>query len=90
MPSNSQLLDVFGRIRLRAQQDERTPHKPRFLLMAAAHVERGESKWFRFREIVEPFRTQFEGFGPERRTGNPHDPLWHLRCGAGAGVRARF
>jgi len=79
MPTDSQVLDAFRRIRSWAHGDRRAPHKPLLLLIALARLQRGEEQWLRFAEIEEPFRELLEQFGPGGGAGRLVFPFWRLR-----------
>ncbi|MBW2737206.1 MAG: HNH endonuclease [Deltaproteobacteria bacterium] len=82
-PMNAdQLRELLRSLKVWRRGDERAPHKPLLLLLALAHVRRGDERLLSYADIDAPLRDLLRDFGPKRKSAHPEMPFWHL-CSSG-------
>lgn len=74
-----QVLAEVDQIRRALRRGVYAPHKPLMLLLALAHLQRGEARLQPFAAYDKELKALLTQFGPSSAPGSRHYPFWHLR-----------
>lgn len=74
-----QVLAEVDQIRRALRRGVYAPHKPLMLLLALAHLQRGEARLQPFAAYDRELKALLTQFGPSSAPGSRHYPFWHLR-----------
>lgn len=77
-PTRDTLLEDFGRIRQFGKDGKRAPHKPLLLLIALAHVQRGDDRWLAYPQVEGLLANLLRRYSPFGKP-SPWNPFWRLR-----------
>jgi putative restriction endonuclease len=78
MKSAIEVLNAFQNIRRGQRAGVYAPHKPLLILLALAHVQRGEARLAEFAAFDVPLRQLLAEFGPTGSAKSRHYPFWLL------------
>ena len=73
------LLDLFSKLRIWTNGEQRAPHKPLLVLYVLGRLLRGEVVPISYKEEDQDLRKLLQEFGPRRKTVHPELPFWHLQ-----------